>query len=70
MSVDSHHMKCDYSAYEGLEVTGKTKTVLLRGTVAIEDGKALVGRGFGRYISRAPYNKELANKEKQAASDD
>jgi len=65
MSVTNHHMNCDYSAYEGMEVTGKTKTVLLRGTVAIEDGKALVGKGFGRYISRAPYNSELTNKEKQ-----
>jgi dihydropyrimidinase len=55
MSVNNHHMNCDYSAYEGLEVTGKTKTVILRGAVAIEDGKALVGKGFGKYIHRAPH---------------
>jgi len=55
MGVASQHMNCDYSAYEGFEVTGKTKTVVLRGTVAIEDGKALVGKGFGKYISRAPH---------------
>jgi len=55
MGVANQHMNCDYSAYEGFEVTGKTKTVILRGTVAIEDGKALVGKGFGKYISRAPH---------------
>jgi dihydropyrimidinase len=55
LSVTNQHMNCDYSAYEGFEVTGKTKTVILRGTVAIEDGKALVGKGFGKYISRAPH---------------
>ena len=55
LSVKNHHMNCDYSAYEGTEVTGKTKTVILRGTVAIEDGKALIGKGFGKYIHRAPH---------------
>jgi len=64
MSAATHHMRCDYSAYEGMEVTGKTKTVVLRGTVAIEDGKALVGKGFGKYISRATYNSELTSGEK------
>jgi len=69
LSVKTHHMNCDYSAYEGMEVTGKTKTVVLRGTVAIEDGKALVPKGFGKYISRAPYNTEL-RREKEGASDE
>jgi len=55
LSVKTHHMNCDYNSYEGMEVTGKTKTVILRGTVAIEDGKALVGKGFGKYIHRAPH---------------
>lgn len=52
MSAQTHHMRCDYSAYEGWKVTGKTKTVILRGTVAIENGKALVGKGFGKYLPR------------------
>jgi len=68
MSVQNHHMNCDYSAYEGLEVIGKTKTVVLRGTVAIEDGKALIGKGFGKYIHRAPYKTELSNEKEKEAS--
>jgi dihydropyrimidinase len=55
LSVKNQHMNCDYSAYEGFEVTGKTKTVILRGNVAIEDGKALIGKGFGKYIHRDPH---------------
>jgi len=69
LSVKNHHMNCDYSAYEGFEVTGKTKTVLLRGTVAIDNGKAFVGKGFGKYISRATYNTELV-REKEGTSDE
>jgi dihydropyrimidinase len=56
MSAKTHHMRCDYSAYEGWKVTGKTKSVLLRGTLAIENGKALVGKGFGKYIPRKKFN--------------
>lgn len=52
ISVDTHHMNCDYSAYEGHEVTGKTETVLLRGKVAIENGECLLNAGDGKFISR------------------
>jgi len=52
MSAQTHHMRCDYSSYEGWPVTGKVRTVLLRGTVAIDQGKALIGKGFGKYLPR------------------
>jgi dihydropyrimidinase len=52
MSAKTHHMKCDYSAYEGWKVKGKCRTTILRGTVAVDQGKAFVGKGFGKYISR------------------
>lgn len=55
ISAETHHMKCDYSAYEGWQVTGKVKTVLLRGTVAIDGGRTLVGKGFGKYLPRKPF---------------
>ena len=58
ISAKTHHMNCDYSGYEGLEVTGKTKTVILRGKIAIQDGEAKIGPGFGQYIPR----KKAANK--------
>jgi len=54
LSAKTHHMNADYSSYEGWEVTGKCKTVLLRGQVAIDNGKALVQKGYGKFIKRAP----------------
>jgi dihydropyrimidinase len=56
LSVDSHHMNVDYSAYEGWEVNGKIKTVLLRGVVAIDNGKCNVDKGFGKFIRRSKVN--------------
>jgi dihydropyrimidinase len=52
LSKDNQHMNCDYSSYEGWKVKGKVRTVLLRGTIAIENGKPLVGKGFGKYLKR------------------
>lgn len=60
LSVKTHHQNCDYNAYEGWEVTGKVRSVVLRGTVAIDNGVAKIGKGFGRYIARSPYNTELS----------
>jgi len=53
ISVNTHHMNCDYSAYEGRELTGKCETVLLRGKVAIENEKCLLEKGNGRFVKRA-----------------
>ncbi|MDH5366670.1 MAG: dihydropyrimidinase [Cyclobacteriaceae bacterium] len=52
ISSKTHHMNCDYSAYEGWEVTGKTETVLLRGQIAIENGTCKLKPGDGKFISR------------------
>ncbi len=52
LSVDNHHMDVDYSAYEGLEVTGRVDTVLSKGGVLIENGEYLGAPGDGEYIKR------------------
>ena len=52
LSAQSHHMNVDYSAYEGHEVRGKCKTVILRGKVAIDDGKVLIQKGYGQFVRR------------------
>ena len=56
ISSSSHHMNVDYSAYEGWELTGKVKTVVLRGQVAIDNGKCRVDKGFGKFIRRNKVN--------------
>jgi dihydropyrimidinase len=52
LSVSTHHMNVDYSGYEGWNITGKVKTVLLRGKVAIDDNNCLVEKGYGQFIKR------------------
>ncbi|MEI2750901.1 MAG: dihydropyrimidinase [Ferruginibacter sp.] len=52
ISASTHHMNVDYSGYEGWELTGKVKTVLLRGTVAIDNNKCLVEKGYGKFVKR------------------
>lgn len=52
LSASTHHMNVDYSGYEGWQVTGKVKTVLLRGKIAIEKGECLVEKGYGKFMRR------------------
>lgn len=52
LSAATHHMNVDYSAYEGWPITGKVKTVVLRGTVAIDNGECLIEKGYGKFIKR------------------
>jgi dihydropyrimidinase len=56
LSVESHHMAVDYSAYEGTEVVGGVDTVLSRGELVVEHG-AFKGRdGHGRFVARSPFS--------------
>ncbi|HEX2617814.1 MAG TPA: dihydropyrimidinase [Flavobacteriales bacterium] len=52
LSAKSHHMNVDYSSYEGMELTGKVKTVILRGQVAIDKGAVKIPKGYGRFVKR------------------
>jgi dihydropyrimidinase len=52
LSAKTHHMNVDYSGYEGWELTGKVKTVLLRGEVAIDNDECKVKKGYGQFIKR------------------
>ncbi len=56
ISADTHHMNVDYNPYEGWQVQGKTRSTLLRGTVAIDRGEARVGEGNGVYLKRPPFS--------------
>ncbi len=54
ISAKTHHMRVDYSMYEGFEVQGNARTVLSRGEVIVDAGKFLGKPGRGRYLRRAP----------------
>ncbi|HEY0636434.1 MAG TPA: dihydropyrimidinase [Pseudonocardiaceae bacterium] len=52
LSAETHHMNVDYSAYEGMQITGKVDTVLSRGRVLISGDRYHGSAGHGRFISR------------------
>lgn len=52
ISVETHHMNMDYSAWEGYEIDGHVDTVLSRGKVLIDDNQYLGAKGDGRYLRR------------------
>lgn len=56
ISAKTHHMNCDYSGYEGMETTGKCKTIILRGKVAVDDNQLLVKKGYGKFIRRNKFS--------------
>lgn len=51
-----HHMNVDYSAYEGWDLTGRVKTVVLRGEIAVDKGECRIQKGFGKFIKRNKVN--------------
>jgi dihydropyrimidinase len=45
-------MAVDYSAYEGMEITGRVETVLSRGRVVLDRGEYTGAPGHGRFLVR------------------
>ncbi|MFS0781764.1 dihydropyrimidinase [Bacillus sp. 1P06AnD] len=66
LSVDSLHMAVDYSAFEGMKVTGSPKTVMVRGELVVENGRFVGKPGTGQYLKRAGYNMPLSEKSPQS----
>jgi len=52
LSAATHHMNVDYSAYEGMEITGRVVTTLSRGSVVIDDGEYQGSAGHGTFLAR------------------
>jgi len=55
ISAATHHMRVDYSAYEGWRVRGATETVLSRGRVIVENNEFKGKAGAGRFIKRGAF---------------
>jgi dihydropyrimidinase len=55
ISAKTHHMRVDYSMFEGIEVTGMPDTVISRGEVIVQGEKFLGRSGRGQFIKRAAY---------------
>ncbi|MGA2477896.1 MAG: dihydropyrimidinase [Spirochaetia bacterium] len=53
ISAKTHHMKVDYSMFEGYTVQGNARTVLSRGEVIVDGDRFLGKAGRGMYLKRA-----------------
>src|SRR4029453_15264381 len=52
ISVETHHMNMDYSAYEGWEIAGRVDTVISRGEVISAGGEYSGRAGRGQFLRR------------------
>ena len=52
ISAKTHHMRVDYSMFEGTRVKGVPKVVLSRGRVVVENGKFMGKPGSGEFLRR------------------
>jgi dihydropyrimidinase len=59
LSASTHHMNVDYSGYEGWQVKGKVKKVLLRGKLAIDNNECKVDKGFGEFVKRSKVSQTI-----------
>jgi len=55
ISASTHHMRVDYSAYEGWKLKGVTETVLSRGKVIVENNEWKGKTGEGKFIKRGTF---------------
>jgi dihydropyrimidinase len=55
ISAKTHHMRVDYSMFEGIRTKGAPKVVLSRGRVVIENGKFAGRAGSGEFLKRQEF---------------
>ncbi len=55
ISAKTHHMRVDYSMFEGITVTGMPDVVLSRGRVLVEDDQFHGKPGTGNFLKRATF---------------
>ena len=55
ISSANHHMRVDYSMFEGITVTGMPDVVIARGNVLVENNEFRGKAGAGNFIKRATY---------------
>ena len=55
ISAQTHHMRVDYSMFEGIQVTGMPDIVLSRGKIIVAGDKFLGRAGQGEFLKRSTY---------------
>lgn len=56
LSATTHHMRVDYSCYEGMKVKGLPEVVMQRGNILVQDGAFHGKKGAGQFLKRSPFH--------------
>ena len=57
ISADTHHMRVDYSMFEGIKVKGLPRVVMSRGRVVMDGGKFVGKAGAGEFLKRQTFER-------------
>jgi len=55
ISAQTHHMRVDYSMFEGYKAKGNAETVISRGEIIVQKGRFLGAAGRGQFVKRDTY---------------
>jgi len=55
ISAETHHMRVDYSMFEGFRVKGNARQVFSRGELIVSDGTCIAKAGRGAYLRRSAH---------------
>jgi dihydropyrimidinase len=58
ISAKTHHMRVDYSMFEGIQVTGMPDAVLSRGRIVVQGDKFLGRAGAGEFLKRSAFSQQ------------
>src|SRR4249919_716831 len=56
ISAKTHHMRVDYSMFEGIQIKGAPRKVFSRGRTVIDSGKFVGRPGSGQFLRRQTHN--------------
>ncbi|MBI4466882.1 MAG: dihydropyrimidinase [Acidobacteria bacterium] len=56
ISAKTHHMRVDYSMFEGIQVKGVPRQVFVGGRLVIDNGKFVGKSGAGQFLKRQPHS--------------
>lgn len=59
VTIEKLHQKCDYTPYEGMNVTGWPVTTVSRGEVIVNNGQFTGNIGRGHFIARKTFDKDF-----------
>jgi hypothetical protein len=66
ISREEHVSKCDFSIFEGLEVTGGPDYVICKGRLVLDEGTFRPMQGFGQYVAVPPFSPFIYDKVREA----